>query len=336
MKYLIPILLITCAFAQEVTLTFDCPDEVVAGSEGNILPINMVNEENVGGFQIEIVFPSSIVEITSIAQGNIPCCTSSLIVEDTLKVIWFNLLRDEIIPPSDGVIFEIEFDIIENSEYVSFDFFNMIFSSDEGQPMDVDFSDTCTISVVEPPEELEVYLGFGDVDPVENTAEIIMNVNNPTYNDGVAGIQFDITGGHIENTYGGYLQDYFAVASNNESTIVIFGDYVINGTNGILLNVQFNEFDNNEICFDNVILSQSNGLLVESVIIGDCVQITQDCTVPGDVNNDGILNVLDIVGSICFAMDPFYCETQCSADMNGDGSVNVLDIVIMVNMILEG
>lgn len=67
---------------------------------------------------------------------------------------------------------------------------------------------------------------------------------------------------------------------------------------------------------------------------------SDDCTIPGDTNNDGEVNVLDIINIICLPSDPPQggCDPECfeSADVNNDGSVNVLDIVMIVNIILEG
>ena len=53
---------------------------------------------------------------------------------------------------------------------------------------------------------------------------------------------------------------------------------------------------------------------------------------PGDVNNDGEINVLDVVLSVSIVLDNGY---DPYADLNGDGSINVLDIVQIVNLILE-
>ena len=56
-----------------------------------------------------------------------------------------------------------------------------------------------------------------------------------------------------------------------------------------------------------------------------------------DVNEDGIINILDIVAVINFVLlttNPN--DTQFTAsDMNSDGIINVLDIVIIVNLILS-
>ena len=62
-----------------------------------------------------------------------------------------------------------------------------------------------------------------------------------------------------------------------------------------------------------------------------------ECTA-GDINNDGIINVLDIVQTVNFVMGlttPTEDES-CAADYNADGIINVLDIVMIVNMIVGG
>ena len=52
----------------------------------------------------------------------------------------------------------------------------------------------------------------------------------------------------------------------------------------------------------------------------------------GDINGDGINNVLDVVSLVnCVLGDG--CEI-CAGDMNQDGILNVLDVVLLVNTIL--
>ena len=57
---------------------------------------------------------------------------------------------------------------------------------------------------------------------------------------------------------------------------------------------------------------------------------------PGDTNNDGIFNVLDVVSIVGFVLDSSsITELElCSADINGDGIVNVLDVVSVVSLVL--
>ena len=52
----------------------------------------------------------------------------------------------------------------------------------------------------------------------------------------------------------------------------------------------------------------------------------------GDVNEDGIINVLDIVTLVNWILLEQYSD---SGDMNNDGLLNILDIVQLVNLILS-
>ena len=54
----------------------------------------------------------------------------------------------------------------------------------------------------------------------------------------------------------------------------------------------------------------------------------------GDVTGDGIVNVLDIVGTVNHVLGLAPLADTCAADYTGDGIVNVLDIVALVNNIL--
>ena len=55
----------------------------------------------------------------------------------------------------------------------------------------------------------------------------------------------------------------------------------------------------------------------------------------GDLNFDGIINIIDIVTMVNGILGPGFTEEQLTvADMNGDGIVNVIDIVFLVNLIL--
>ena len=53
----------------------------------------------------------------------------------------------------------------------------------------------------------------------------------------------------------------------------------------------------------------------------------------GDINGDGIINILDVVFLVNAILDSEYIQ---SGDLNSDGSLDVLDIVSMVNIILGG
>ena len=57
----------------------------------------------------------------------------------------------------------------------------------------------------------------------------------------------------------------------------------------------------------------------------------------GDINEDSLLNILDIVMMVNFVLgsdNPTNSEFNAS-DMNDDGVLNVLDIVVLLNLILN-
>jgi hypothetical protein len=51
----------------------------------------------------------------------------------------------------------------------------------------------------------------------------------------------------------------------------------------------------------------------------------------GDVNADGVVNILDVVLLVNMVLSDEY---NASADLNNDGVINVLDVVVLVNFIL--
>ncbi len=74
----------------------------------------------------------------------------------------------------------------------------------------------------------------------------------------------------------------------------------------------------------------------QELVNGECVDISLSCGT-GDMNDDGDLNVLDVVNIVNFilSLEPPTDEEICIGDMNEDGEMNVLDIIIIVNIILN-
>ena len=52
----------------------------------------------------------------------------------------------------------------------------------------------------------------------------------------------------------------------------------------------------------------------------------------GDLNQDSIINILDIVIMVNLILAADYSST---ADINSDGTINVLDVVLLINIVLE-
>ena len=74
--------------------------------------------------------------------------------------------------------------------------------------------------------------------------------------------------------------------------------------------------------------------------VGWNIQCTNfpDSEISGDINQDGLLDVIDIVSVVGFIIGNIEpTEEQLGyADANSDGAMDVLDIVLMVNIILNG
>jgi len=57
----------------------------------------------------------------------------------------------------------------------------------------------------------------------------------------------------------------------------------------------------------------------------------------GDVNGDGLINVVDVISSVNHIIGNSILEGDsfCAADLNGDGIINVTDIISLINIILS-
>ena len=83
-----------------------------------------------------------------------------------------------------------------------------------------------------------------------------------------------------------------------------------------------------------VSLTVTNIYGLESEPHSETVQLMS--SMPGDVNNDSVLNILDIVIVVNYVLgnDTPTSSEFATADLNGDGILNILDIVILTNLIL--
>ena len=55
----------------------------------------------------------------------------------------------------------------------------------------------------------------------------------------------------------------------------------------------------------------------------------------GDLNQDGLINVQDIIRTINIILGTSPSDYElCSGDINEDGVIDILDIVLLINLIL--
>ena len=79
----------------------------------------------------------------------------------------------------------------------------------------------------------------------------------------------------------------------------------------------------------------SGGSLVEAAIDDFKLEyISYQQFTPGDINNDSVINVLDVVllVNMALGLEP---ENLNTGDLNGDSEINVLDIVVLISLILD-
>jgi len=96
-------------------------------------------------------------------------------------------------------------------------------------------------------------------------------------------------------------------------------------------NNNFYDFDLNSE-YNNVLIATSNYNDIQSSEVEFTISIN-DLDILGDINQDSILNVQDIVLMINIILVNDY---NVIADVNEDGYVNVLDVVVMINILVGG
>jgi hypothetical protein len=173
-----------------------------------------------------------------------------------------------------------------------------------------------------------VHLSLENINLANGTLDIMMENDDP-----VAGFQFEIFGITITGVSGGEAEVNDFVLSASSNMVLGFsttGTVIPPGTH-ILSQVTFSDYNGGEICFGtdpiNNIVSNIYGYSLQTEW-GDCV----DSSLMGDLNNDGSLDILDLVALANLILDSEYLA---SGDMNQDGQLDILDIVSLVNVILS-
>lgn len=64
--------------------------------------------------------------------------------------------------------------------------------------------------------------------------------------------------------------------------------------------------------------------------------LQQPTFTPGDVNNDGSINITDVTALIDYLLNPSEDTDTQAADVNGDGTVNITDVTALIDMLLSG
>ena len=178
---------------------------------------------------------------------------------------------------------------------------------------------------------VEEYLPGASVNYLLGAYNDFLQIFNPTDNEyyHIVGFESIIQGGNYPSWNGYYSGALFAVRNSN-------GEYLLDEVNE---SISFNDpelvatrcyvdspFNNeNAIYFGgfdpNGFLSTNKAWIYKKIN-----------NLNGDFNNDGIINILDVVQLVSVILINEYNNT---VDMNEDGILNILDIVQIVNIILD-
>ena len=167
------------------------------------------------------------------------------------------------------------------------------------------------------PEEQSVIIEWSDMRTNDNNSEedcqviLYPNANSET-GDGDIKIQYKT----FNNTSDGYYPEGGTPTHGCYATIGIENKY---GNEGLQYTF------NNQYALGASPLFNNRAILITTEI--------PDFGILGDINDDNLLNVLDVVLIVNLVLDGNYTD---NADMNGDDILNVLDIVLLVNSVLSG
>ena len=96
----------------------------------------------------------------------------------------------------------------------------------------------------------------------------------------------------------------------------------------------YSETDNKYIIYWDDLRSSGKEDLTNIYVQSVTLSLDDSCDL-GDVNGDGILNVIDIVNLVNHVLSIAVLDDLCPADLNADGAIDVIDVVNLVNAILN-
>ena len=169
-------------------------------------------------------------------------------------------------------------------------------------------------------DETDHWTLFGDPSVVLRTKE--PSTLNVSYNESI-----DPNSQAYEVIFPSNIDFGLAALSHNGN--LIGSAYADNGGSAVII------IDENISNLNEITLT-ATGYNTTSVIAN--LQVGNPCEsqLAGDINQDNILNILDVVLVVNYVIgvdSPGFCESE-AADMNQDSIINVLDIVLVVNSIL--
>ena len=161
--------------------------------------------------------------------------------------------------------------------------------------------------------------------------------------------------------------DYGRTCDATEASIIIYPNEVIIQSDGVIGGVQMmltheDDFSiyltDSALTADYVTESDTTRLLIVApatnflfsyngfFVIEEIIVANSQCEVPvdilfynennlGDLNDDDLLNIQDVVVLVNIIMDSYGTEYTAAGDLNGDAYLNIMDVVQLINLIIE-
>ncbi|MBL7047526.1 MAG: hypothetical protein ISR95_07890 [Candidatus Marinimicrobia bacterium] len=180
-------------------------------------------------------------------------------------------------------------------------------------------------------QNIQLYISYIDIN--EEFIDISIDSDTPIY-----GYQFQISNVAIE--YGEALigaESGFFVSINSNGYVLGYGfpGMPIDSTHSPLCRLYYIPTQDVITCIQDPTIALQSGPF--SPAIGECEFIdTSPFAIPGDLNQDSILDILDIVIYVetILTIDEVPIDLLYIGDINQDSLLNILDIMLIINQIL--
>ena len=327
MKKIIFLSLLSVAFMQEVSLSLECPEEVIAGSLDNHLIVYLENDVPLDGGVIYLYSdPDDAITVTNsewVADQFM--FNPGLVYPEVGFGSWFwGGGIGAVYEPDSSPIFDFTFTASSIAQQVTIGTVEGIMNAFSESYEDLEVG--CTFEIIDP-NEPDVYLHFGEYSQEQGFLEIWIDTSVF-----INGLQFDVTGLQLTDAIlGDDSGGFFVLSFNPDGLILLFGmeDGLLTHDH-LFCTLHFDDVLESQICFENIHFYNSLGGEYENYDFEDCID-SELCDLLGDLNEDSILDVLDVILSVDCILE--YENCPC-ADFDGNGIVDILDVVITVDLIL--
>lgn len=124
------------------------------------------------------------------------------------------------------------------------------------------------------------------------------------------------------------------VVTDNKYRVVVYSmkNTAITGNNGVIFTVNFTSAST-IAAPSQALCNVSNVILCDINALDKATTSTAEGYLAGDVNNDGKVNIMDVLAIIEIINDVPNTHNMRAADANGNGSVNIVDVLKILEII---